>query len=153
MDLPKSAAPNLTCFECTTGSCPYRGNQSNGCSGMCGLGCNCWPWICGDCCIHSGCLDHDNYCARDGYRSYSCIFGVPRFFGCQSGYFLESTDLSHRRQLPIILFFLFYATFLGCLCIGIMWLQPNRLLPIFMALLLLDLFMPFWFTLIIIKLD
>ena len=31
-----------TCPECTTGSCPYRGDQSNDCFGMCGRECSCW---------------------------------------------------------------------------------------------------------------
>ena len=77
---------NSSCPECTTGSCPYMGDQSNGCNGMCGRTCNCWSFICGDCCVHQGCLDHDNCCARDGYFSYSCTFGlVVSGFSC-SGY-------------------------------------------------------------------
>ena len=75
-----------TCPECTTGSCPYMGDQSNGCNGMCGLSCTCWSVVCGDCCVHQGCLDHDDCCARDGYFSYSCTFGVAfSGFSC-SGY-------------------------------------------------------------------
>ena len=77
---------NSSCPECTTGSCPYMGDQSNGCNGMCGRTCNCWSFICGDCCVHQGCLDHNNCCARDGYFSYSCTFGlVVSGFSC-SGY-------------------------------------------------------------------
>ena len=77
---------NSSCPECTTGSCPYMGDQSYSCNGMCGLSCNCWSFICRDCCVHQGCLDHDNCCARDGYFSYSCTFGlVVSGFSC-SGY-------------------------------------------------------------------
>lgn len=34
----------------------------NDCFGMCGNGCSCWKWVCGDCCIHVGCLTHDVTC-------------------------------------------------------------------------------------------
>ena len=65
------------CPECTTGSCPYMGDpQSRDCHGMCGRQCSCWWWVCGDCCVHQGCLDHDDCCARDGYFSYSCSVGL-----------------------------------------------------------------------------
>jgi hypothetical protein len=37
---------------------PYR----NGCYGMCGRGCGCWSWVCGDCCWHKGCANHDKSC-------------------------------------------------------------------------------------------
>ena len=43
------------------------------CVGMCGRRCkSCWLWVCGDCCVHTGCLRHDNFCtAQDGSASYS----------------------------------------------------------------------------------
>lgn len=72
-----------TCPECTTGSCPYYGDKDYGCNGMCGQSCNCWSFVCGDCCVHQGCLDHDLCCARDGYFSSSCLFVYG--FSC-SGY-------------------------------------------------------------------
>ena len=34
----------------------------NGCDGMCGDGCSCWPWVCGDCCWNAGCKIHDDWC-------------------------------------------------------------------------------------------
>lgn len=34
----------------------------NDCLGMCGPGCSCWSWVCGDCCYHSGCNAHDRAC-------------------------------------------------------------------------------------------
>ena len=75
-----------TCPRCTTGRCPYMGDQSNGCNGMCGRRCSCWSIVCGDCCVHQGCLDHDNCCARDGYFSRSCTYGLLlNGFSC-SGY-------------------------------------------------------------------
>ena len=75
-----------TCPQCTTGRCPYMGDQSNDCNGMCGRKCSCWSYVCGDCCVHQGCLDHDNCCARDGYFSYSCTAGLAlNSFSC-SGY-------------------------------------------------------------------
>ena len=72
-----------TCPECTTGSCPYMGDQSNDCHGMCGRECSCWPWVCGDCCVQQGCLDHDNCCEEFGFWSFACL--TPVGFSC-SGY-------------------------------------------------------------------
>ena len=72
-----------TCRECTTGSCPYRGDQSNDCFGMCGRECSCWWWLCGDCCVHQGCLQHDDCCERYGFWSFACL--TPIGFSC-SGY-------------------------------------------------------------------
>ena len=48
----------------------------NNCLGMCGQGCSCWSWVCGDCCWHLGCYWHDTWCAENGYWSFSCIFGA-----------------------------------------------------------------------------
>ena len=62
-----------TCPECTTGSCPYMGDQSNDCLGMCGYECNCWWWLCDDCCVHQGCLDYDNCCVEHGFWSFACL--------------------------------------------------------------------------------
>ena len=60
--------------------CPV-GSQ---CVGMCGPGCSwCWSFVCGSCCYHQGCYDHDICCGRDGYFSWSCIFIIG--FSC-SGY-------------------------------------------------------------------
>lgn len=61
-----------SCHQCTTGRCPYRGYGSN-CRGMCGPRCWCHSWLCGDCCVHRGCLDHDYCCGRYGYTSWTCI--------------------------------------------------------------------------------
>ena len=35
--------------------CPYRlvrGSYHNDCFGLCGYGCSCWSFVCGDCCVH-----------------------------------------------------------------------------------------------------
>lgn len=37
-------------------------NSDDGCFGMCGDGCSCWRWVCGDCCWHPGCAVHDAFC-------------------------------------------------------------------------------------------
>jgi hypothetical protein len=52
---------------------PYRGQChsyspecSNECNGMCGPDCDCWPGVCGDCCVWLGCYEHDGECTRAG---------------------------------------------------------------------------------------
>ena len=80
---PMYAYKQQTCPECTTGSCPYRGDRSRDCHGMCGIRCYCWEFLCGDCCVHQGCLDHDDCCVEDGYWSFACA--TPFGFSC-SGY-------------------------------------------------------------------
>jgi hypothetical protein len=49
---------------------------------MCGPGCSCWSWVCGDCCYHYGCARHDSWC-RNGqwYYCYN-ITAVIALFGC-----------------------------------------------------------------------
>lgn len=62
--------------------CTAYPNSGNGCYGMCGPGCTCWSWVCGDCCYHSGCAKHDDWC-REG-KWYYCynITAVIALFGC-----------------------------------------------------------------------
>ena len=55
--------------NCVGGTAP---STSNNCLGMCGYGCSCWSWVCGDCCVHQGCLDHDNCCRDHGFWSWAC---------------------------------------------------------------------------------
>lgn len=45
--------------------CRAYPNSHNGCYGMCGPGCSCWSWVCGNCCYWSSCATHDNWC-RNG---------------------------------------------------------------------------------------
>ena len=70
--------------SCSTGRCPYKGYRDNGreCFGMCGYGCFCWSIVCGDCCVHQGCLDHDQCCADNGFFTFTCFNVVP--FSCTS---------------------------------------------------------------------
>lgn len=58
--------------------CPYQQ-----CLGLCGYSCNCWKWVCGDCCYHLGCYEHD-ICCRKKFVRTACLF--PLSFTCESGY-------------------------------------------------------------------
>lgn len=58
--------------------CPYQE-----CLGLCGYGCNCWKWVCGDCCYHLGCYEHD-ICCRKKFIRTACL--LPFNFKCESGY-------------------------------------------------------------------
>jgi hypothetical protein len=64
------------------GYCTSYPNQGDSCYGMCGPGCSCWSWVCGDCCYHYGCAVHDSWC-REG-KWYYCynITAVIALFGC-----------------------------------------------------------------------
>ncbi len=50
-------------------ACPF----GDDCSGLCGKGCSCWSFLCGDCCLHLYCLTHDDCCDIHGFFSWSCI--------------------------------------------------------------------------------
>ena len=70
-------------YTCRDGKCPFP-KYTNQCFGMCGYNCNCWSFLCGDCCVHNGCLEHDQCCADNGFFSSKCL--IPFFgFSC-SGY-------------------------------------------------------------------
>ncbi|PFX24270.1 uncharacterized protein LOC111331916 [Stylophora pistillata] len=56
--------------------------RNNNCTGMCGPNCYCWSWVCGDCCFHQGCLEHDICCEKFGAWSSHCVF--PLGFTCES---------------------------------------------------------------------
>ena len=58
-----------------------RPSEDDLCLGMCGPECNCWCWLCGDCCFYQGCYEHDVCCRNDVY-SFSCWF--PYNFSCNS---------------------------------------------------------------------
>ena len=49
------------------------------CKGLCGKGCNCWWWVCGDCCYHRACYDHDVCCEKHGYSYWRCILASDVF--------------------------------------------------------------------------
>ena len=52
--------------------CDQRFRLYRDCKGLCGLGCWCWEWVCGDCCYHRACFDHDTCCENNGYASSQC---------------------------------------------------------------------------------
>ena len=58
--------------------------NSDKCIGMCGRKCSCWWWVCGDCCYHQGCYEHDLCCGHKWYSTY-CLVPVFFSFSC-SGY-------------------------------------------------------------------
>jgi hypothetical protein len=68
--------------QALNGYCTSYPNSGNSCYGMCGSGCSCWSWVCGDCCYHGGCAVHDSWC-REG-KWYYCynITAVIALFGC-----------------------------------------------------------------------
>ena len=67
----------VTCITFST--CPPCQNYE--CAGLCGKDCNCWPWVCGDCCYYQGCFEHDLCCFQDFY-TIPCLFPVG--FTCES---------------------------------------------------------------------
>ena len=60
--------------------CKRYKNYPN-CKGLCGRLCNCWWWVCGDCCYHSGCYGHDECCEKYGYDHWRCIL-APEVLLC-----------------------------------------------------------------------
>ena len=77
--------------RCASGWCPYvlrRGSYRNDCFGLCGYGCRCWSFVCGDCCVHQYCLTHDDCCRRRGFWSWACLSVAWRVLGsrCSDSY-------------------------------------------------------------------
>uniref|UniRef100_A0A1X7UJ80 Uncharacterized protein n=1 Tax=Amphimedon queenslandica TaxID=400682 RepID=A0A1X7UJ80_AMPQE len=68
----KKYPSNLQCLK-TCKPC-----KSYNCLGLCGRKCSCWKWVCGDCCYHYICFNHDLDCINCGQYSFRCIFGVPK---------------------------------------------------------------------------
>ena len=60
------------CQRCHSGTCPDEYHRRN-CLGLCGKGCSCWSWVCGDCCYQQGCYEHDVCCGYCGYFSWTCL--------------------------------------------------------------------------------
>ena len=56
--------------------------RANECFGMCGKNCYCWKFVCGDCCYHQGCYEHDACCSHQHYSSY-CLTPYLYGFSCQ----------------------------------------------------------------------
>lgn len=65
-----------------------RNGTDEECFGMCGTKCWCWDWVCGDCCLHKGCLQHDACCrcASPHYLSTYCLLPFIYGFDCINGY-------------------------------------------------------------------
>lgn len=60
--------------RCTCPPCP-----NDKCIGLCGKGCSCWKWLCGDCCWHRGCYGHD-LCCKKSWLHHRCL--LPIKFRC-----------------------------------------------------------------------
>ena len=65
--------------------CPPCKDQE--CLGLCGPGCTCWEWSCGNCCYNVGCYYHD-LCCRSQPSSLACL--MPLGFDCNSKYVCKS---------------------------------------------------------------
>lgn len=66
------------------GTCPPCPNDK--CIGMCGKGCSCWRSVCGDCCWHLGCYDHDLCCKKSWLQSRCLLPKVAYKFHCDQHY-------------------------------------------------------------------
>jgi hypothetical protein len=64
------------------GYCASYPNAGDSCYGMCGPGCSCWSWVCGDCCYHYGCAVHDSWCRAGEWWWCYDITAVIALFGC-----------------------------------------------------------------------
>lgn len=62
--------------------CTAYPNSGDDCYGMCGPGCSCWSWVCGDCCYHYGCAVHDSWCREGKWWYCYNITAVIALFGC-----------------------------------------------------------------------
>jgi hypothetical protein len=62
--------------------CSAYPNSGDSCYGMCGSGCSCWSWVCGDCCYHYGCAVHDSWCRAGQWWYCYNITAVIALFGC-----------------------------------------------------------------------
>ena len=78
----KSTMPPQKKYRRCTGCLKYQKYRK--CNGLCGLKCVCFEWVCGDCCYHQACFDHDACCGKHGYISSQC--------------FLTPSELSNLRS-------------------------------------------------------
>lgn len=69
-----------TSNPCLT-TCPPCPDEA--CYGLCGYGCWCWSFLCGDCCYHIGCYYHDT-CCRSNFYQTRCL--LPYDFSCEQVY-------------------------------------------------------------------
>ncbi len=72
---------------CPSERCPFK-EGSNNCLGLCGRGCSCWSFVCGDCCINEYCLTHDRCCANAGFFTFTCFSVAVKkpFSSCDDEY-------------------------------------------------------------------
>lgn len=63
---------------CPEGTCPV----GDSCRGLCGRGCECWWWVCQDCCNNFGCHWHDSSPCLDNSGSFECIITAPVAIVC-----------------------------------------------------------------------
>uniref|UniRef100_A0A1X7U7X1 Uncharacterized protein n=1 Tax=Amphimedon queenslandica TaxID=400682 RepID=A0A1X7U7X1_AMPQE len=83
-----SLPSSLECLRTCPNPC-----TDNSCLGMCGPGCTCWKFACGDCCYHYGCFKHDLACRNCGLRHVKCILGALKVYaGCRSKTVPELSD-------------------------------------------------------------
>jgi len=70
-------SPKKRCYYngWSTDDMPWLVN--NECIGVCGGMCSdCWIWLCGDCCMHTGCKRHDEFCGGPkGLYDSDCVSG------------------------------------------------------------------------------
>ena len=59
--------------------------NNNDCLGMCGYGCSCWYFICGNCCQNQLCFEHDKCCRHDMY-TINCLIPIVHSLSCEDGY-------------------------------------------------------------------
>jgi hypothetical protein len=76
------SVPKLDTVQSVGSYCQAYPNQGNDCYGMCGNGCSCWSWVCGDCCYHGGCAQHDTWCRQGQWYYCYNITAVIALFGC-----------------------------------------------------------------------
>ena len=63
-----------------------RFNPNNDeCLGMCGPGCSCWSFVCGNCCYNQLCYEHDKCCRHEMF-SLSCLLPFIYYFSCENGF-------------------------------------------------------------------
>ena len=74
--------PKLDTAQSLNGYCDSYPNSWDSCYGMCGPGCSCWSWVCGDCCYHYGCAVHDSWCRQGQWWFCYNITAVIALFGC-----------------------------------------------------------------------
>ena len=64
-----------------------RNGSDRECFEICGTNCWCWDWVCRDCCLNKGCLQHDACCRYTSSQYPSTYCHLPFIYGFHcSGY-------------------------------------------------------------------